>query len=149
MRAIVQRVHRASVTVDESIISEIGDGLLVYLGVELGDGDGDVLYIADKVSQLRIFSDDQKRMNNSVVDVGGSVLVVSAFTLQADARKGRRPTFERAASGDLAETIYEKCCDTICAGGITVKRGQFGAMMDVESVNAGPVCILLDSRKVF
>lgn len=149
MRAMVQRISRASVTVDESVVSEIDHGLLVYLGVEQGDGDEDVGYVANKVSQLRIFSDDQGHMNQSVIDVGGCVLVISAFTLQADARKGRRPSFERAASGELAESLYEQCCDSITANGITVKRGIFGAMMDVQSVNDGPICILLDSRKNF
>lgn len=149
MRAIVQRVSQASVTVNHSVISEIENGLLVYLGVELGDGLEDVSYMADKVSQLRIFPDDQDRMNKSVVDVHGSVLVVSAFTLLADARKGRRPTLDQAASGDEAKSLYEKCCDTLLASGIAVQRGSFGAMMDVQSLNAGPICILLDSKKVF
>ncbi len=149
MRAMVQRISRASVTVDGSIVSEIDHGLLVYLGMEQGNGDEDVGYIANKVSQLRIFSDDQGRMNQSVIDVGGSVLVISAFTLQADARKGRRPSFERAASGELAESLYEQCCDAITANGVAVQRGIFGAMMDVQSVNDGPICILLDSQKNF
>jgi len=147
MRALVQRVSQASVTVNDSVISEIDSGLLVYLGVESGDGLEDVSYISDKVSQLRIFPDDQDRMNQSVVEAHGSVLVVSAFTLLADARKGRRPTFDRAASSDEAKSLYEKCCDAMIATGLTVQRGRFGAMMQVQSVNAGPVCILLDSKK--
>ena len=145
---MVQRVSEASVIIDGSVYSHIDNGLLVYLGVGVDDGDDDVAYLVDKVCHLRIFPDDANRMNRSVMDIKGQVLVVSAFTLQADARKGRRPTFEKAAQGDQAQGLYEKCCDAISAAGIPVERGVFGAMMDIRSVNAGPVCILLDSCRV-
>lgn len=149
MRAIVQRVSQASVNIDGSLYSQIDHGLLVYLGVDRDDKDEDVKYIVDKVSHLRIFPDDTDRMNLNVVDVKGKVLVVSAFSIQADARKGRRPGFEQAAAGEQAEALYEKCCDALIATGLDVERGSFGAMMDVRSNNDGPVCILLDSHRKF
>ena len=149
MRAIVQRVSQASVNIDGSLHSQIDHGLLVYLGVDRDDKDEDVKYIVDKVSHLRIFSDDEDRLNLSVVDVKGKVLVVSAFSVQADARKGRRPGFEQAAAGEQAEELYEKCCDALVATGLEVERGSFGAMMDVRSNNDGPICILLDSHRKF
>jgi len=149
MRAIVQRVSQASVNIDGSVHSQIDHGLLVYLGVGCDDNDEDVQYIVDKVSHLRIFSDEEGRMNLSVVDVKAKVLVVSAFSVQADARKGRRPSFEQAASGEQAEALYEKCCDALITDGLEVERGSFGAMMDVRSNNDGPICILLDSHRKF
>ena len=149
MRAIVQRVSQASVNINGSQYSQIDHGLLIYLGVDRDDKEEDVQYIVDKVSHLRIFSDEEGRMNLSVVDVKGKVLVVSAFSVQADARKGRRPSFEQAASGEQAEALYEKCCDVLVTAGLEVERGSFGAMMDVRSNNDGPICILLDSHRKF
>ncbi len=149
MRAVIQRVDEASVVVDGTTVGAIGPGLLVYLGVDRSDRDEDANYIVDKIRYLRIFPDDEEKMNRDNSQAGGMVLVVSAFTLQADARKGRRPTFDGAASGDPARLLYESLCDALSHFGLTVERGRFGAMMQVRSVNAGPVCILLDSRKTF
>ena len=149
MRAIVQRVHEASVTTDGRTCASIQDGLLVYLGVDRDDGDADVAYLADKIRHVRIFADNTDRMNLDVVQVGGKVLVVSAFTLQGDARRGRRPSFESAAPPDLAIVLYELLCDALGRLGIPIHRGSFGSLMDVRSVNAGPVCILLESHRAF
>ena len=149
MRAIVQRVNEASVTVDGRVVGAIGPGLLAYLGVERDDGDGDMEYIVDKIRRLRIFPDAADKMNLDVLQAGGKVLVISAFTVHADARKGRRPTFESAAAPDRARVLYELVCAALTRCGLTVERGSFGAVMAVRSVNAGPVCILLDSRRAF
>ena len=135
--------------VDGATKGAIGEGLLVYLGVESADTNEDVDYIADKVSHLRIFSDAEEKMNLDVSEAVGMVLVVSAFTVQADARKGRRPSFEGAAAGDSARVMYELFCGALAKRGPTVVRGVFGATMEVHSVNAGPVCILLDSKRAF
>lgn len=154
MRAVVQRVSTARVTVGERVTGEIGTGLLVLVGVEQGDGPADVAYIAAKVRDLRIFEDDgdeqgRKRMNRSVADIGGSVLVVSQFTLSGDVRNGRRPSFINAAAPELARALYEDVVRELQASGLTVATGEFQAMMQVGLVNDGPVTILLDSRKVF
>ena len=149
MRAVVQRVSEASVVVDGEAVGAIGPGLLVYLGVDRADRDEDVQYIAEKVRHLRIFPDADEKMNLDISQACGMVLVVSAFTLQADARKGRRPSFEGAAAGDAARLPYENLCEALSRFGLTVERGQFGAVMQVRSFNAGPVCILLDSRREF
>lgn len=149
MRAVLQRVSQASVSVGGSIVAAIEQGLLVYLGVSVDDSDTDLTYIVDKVRFLRIFPGDSDRMNLDVAQAGGKVLVVSAFSVQADARHGRRPSFEGAAAPDRARVLYELFCGTLVRNGLTVRRGSFGAMMDVHSVNAGPVCVLLDSRRVF
>ena len=149
MRAVVQRVREASVTVNDHVCGEIGPGLLVYLGVAVDDGQNDAAYLADKVMNLRIFPDAKEKLNLSVADARGAALVVSAFTVQADARRGRRPSFESAANPAHALAMYESFCDTLAKGGLIVARGAFGEMMDVKSVNAGPVCILLDSRRGF
>jgi len=149
VRAVVQRVSQASVSVDGNIVAAIERGLLVYLGVAVDDGDSDLTYIVDKVRFLRIFPDDGDRMNLDVAQAGGKVLVVSAFTVQADARHGRRPSFEGAAAPDRARILYELFCDALVRNGLTVQRGSFGAMMDVHSINAGPVSVLLDSRRMF
>ena len=149
MRAVVQRVTEASVVVDRSVCASIGQGLAVYLGVDHDDSEADVAYLADKVRHLRIFPDEADRMNLDVAMVRGQVLVVSAFTVQADARRGRRPSFETAADPDRAIILYEMFCDALAHQRIRVERGRFGAMMDVRSVNAGPVCILLESRRKF
>ncbi len=147
MRAVVERVARARVSVADVERGAIGCGLLVYLGVARADGDADVRYIVDKVSALRVFPDDAGKMNRSVTDSGGAVLVVPAFTVQADARKGRRPAFDGAAEPELAETLFGVVCDGLADAGLTVARGVFRAHMDVEAVNDGPICILLDSRR--
>lgn len=149
MRATVQRVSSASVVVDGALVGAIDEGLLVYLGVDREDGDADIAYIADKVCHLRIFPDDAGKMNLDVAQANGKVLVVSAFSLQADARRGRRPSFEAAAEPDHANLLYERFCEEISRTGLMVERGTFRAIMDVRSVNAGPICILLDSRRVF
>lgn len=154
MRAVVQRVSEARVTVGERVTGAIGPGLLVLVGVEQGDGPADVAYVASKVRDLRIFEDDgdetgRKRMNRSVQDIGGSVLVVSQFTLSGDVRNGRRPSFVTAASPDVARALYEDVVRELRGSGVPVETGEFQAMMRVALVNDGPVTILLDSRKVF
>jgi D-tyrosyl-tRNA(Tyr) deacylase len=153
MRAVVQRVSSAAVTVsDEGTVREvgrIGRGLLVLLGVETGDGPADVQYVAAKIRDLRIFGDDVRRFDQSVVDVGGSVLVVSQFTLAADCRKGRRPSFDAAAAPPIARPLYEDVVRELRASGLTVATGEFQAAMAVSLVNEGPVTLLVDSRKHF
>jgi len=149
MRATVQRVSSARVIVDQQVVGEIGVGLLVYAGVAADDAPDDVQYLVDKIAHLRIFNDDEGKMNRSVGDVGGGVLVISAFALQADARKGRRPSFDAAAPPELANALYERLCDDLAATGLAVARGVFRAAMQVESVNVGPICILLDSKRLF
>lgn len=149
MRATVQRVSQASVVVEEGVAGQIGRGLLVYVGVGEDDGVADVQYLVDKISNLRIFNDDAGKMNLSVRDIQGGVLVISAFALQADARKGRRPSFDAAARPELAKQLYEELCEELAKIGLTVARGVFRAHMEVASVNDGPICILLDSKRVF
>jgi D-tyrosyl-tRNA(Tyr) deacylase len=135
--------------VDDAIVGQIGPGLLVLVGVADGDGPADIEYTASKIRDLRIFGDDQGRMNRSVVDAGGAVLVVSQFTLLADVRRGRRPGFDAAASPDVARTMYESLLDQLRTFGLRVQAGVFQAHMLVDSVNDGPVTILLDSRRQF
>ena len=149
MRAVVQRVRRARVTTGGTVAGEIGPGLLVFVGVANDDGPADVEYIAAKTRDLRIFPDDQGRMNRAVAEAGGAVLVVSQFTLQADCRKGRRPSFDGAAPGPIARALYEDVVAALRASGSSVSTGVFQADMDVELVNDGPVTILLDSRRMF
>ena len=149
MRAVVQRVASAAVTVDGRRVGTIGRGLLVLVGVEQGDGPADVQYIAGKIRDLRVFEDEAHHMNRSVVDVGGAVLVVSQFTLAADCRKGRRPSFDGAAAPQVARPLYEDVVRELRAGGLPVETGEFQAMMQVALVNDGPVTLLLDSRKGF
>ncbi len=149
MRALVERVHEATVTVDAKPVGQIGPGLLVYLGVEKGDTDADVEYIVDKVRYLRIFEDQAEKMNLDVSQKGGGVLVISAFTLQADARKGRRPSFDNAASPEMANTLYQKVVRGLTESGLTVQTGQFQAKMTVTAVNDGPICVPLDSKRLF
>jgi D-tyrosyl-tRNA(Tyr) deacylase len=146
MRAVVQRVSRAKVTVNGEITGEIGLGLLVLLGVGQGDTESDAAYIAEKISGLRVFEDDQGKMNRSVQDVGGSVLAVSQFTLYGDVRRGKRPSFDAAAGPEKARELYEVFVERIRAAGPRCETGRFREMMKVESVNEGPVTILLDSR---
>lgn len=149
MRAVVQRVSRAKVTVNEWTSGEIGLGLLVLLGVGHEDTEADVEYLAQKVIGLRIFEDTEGKMNRSVVDVGGSVLAVSQFTLCGDVRRGKRPSFDDAAPPDQARRLYELFVQRIQASGLRCEIGRFQEMMQVELVNEGPVTILLDSRKAF
>jgi D-aminoacyl-tRNA deacylase len=149
VRAVLQRVSRASVSVDGKEVGAIGHGLVVLLGVERGDGPADRDYIVSKTCELRIFPDDDGRMNRSVADVSGAVLVVSQFTLAGDARKGRRPSFDSAAAPGEAKLLYEDVVRAIQASGLAVATGVFQAMMQVSLVNDGPVTILLDSRRQF
>jgi D-tyrosyl-tRNA(Tyr) deacylase len=154
VRAVLQRVTRARVTVGDRVSGEIGHGLLVFVGVEHEDGVADLDYIAGKIRDVRIFEDDggsdgRKRMNRSVVDVAGSVLIVSQFTLAGDVRRGRRPSFDGAAAPDIARAMYEQLVETVRASGLRVATGEFQAMMRVELENDGPVTILVDSRRRF
>ena len=149
MRAVVQRVKSASVTVDGEVVSRIDSGLLVLLGVAEGDTESDADVLAEKVANLRIFADDADKMNLSVRDVGGAVLAVSQFTLLADCRKGRRPSFVGACEPKQANDLYLYFCLRLEEGGLSVGRGVFQTTMDVELVNEGPVTIILDSRKLF
>ena len=149
MRAVVQRVSSAAVTVDDRTVGEIGPGLLVFVGVEREDGPADVAYIAGKVRELRVFEDDVHHMNRSLQDAGGAVLVVSQFTLAADCRKGRRPSFDEAAAPQIARPLYEDVVRALRDGGLTVATGEFQATMQVSLVNDGPVTLLLDSRRLF
>ena len=149
MRACVQRVSRASVTIDDEVVGQIDRGLLVLLGVAKVDGEDDARQLADKVCELRIFADDDGKMNRSLLDIHGEMLVVSQFTLMGDYRKGRRPSFIDAAPPELGEQLYESFVAAVAARGIEVATGRFRAMMDVMLVNDGPVTILLDTRKHF
>jgi D-aminoacyl-tRNA deacylase len=149
MRAVVQRVSRAKVTINEWVSGEIGLGLLVLLGVGHDDTETDATYLAEKVAGLRIFEDHDGKMNRSVLDVSGSVLVVSQFTLYGDARRGKRPSFDAAAPPELARRLYEFFVDRIRDAGLRCETGRFQEMMQVELVNEGPVTILLDSSKAF
>lgn len=149
MRAVIQRVTSARVTVDARLTGEIGAGLLVLVGVDDGDGAGDVQYIASKIRDLRIFADEAGKMNRSVLDCQGGVLVVSQFTLSGDARNGRRPSFASAAPPQIARALYEDVVRELRTSGLRVETGEFQAMMQVSLVNDGPVTILLDSRKTF
>jgi D-tyrosyl-tRNA(Tyr) deacylase len=149
MRAVVQRVTEASVSVGGEALARIEHGVLVLLGVAREDGAGEAGWLADKVANLRIFMDAEGKMNRSLLDVGGAALVVSQFTLYGDARKGRRPSFVRAAQGPEAEARYEEVIRALKALGVKCEGGRFGAMMDVSLVNSGPVTILLDSSKAF
>ena len=149
MRAVIQRVERASVSVEGEIRGQIGAGFLVLIGVEEGDGDADFRYIAEKVPNLRVFEDEQGKMNRSLLDVGGELLAVSQFTLLGDARGGRRPSFITAARPETADPMYERLVADWRARGIRVETGVFGAHMKVSLINDGPVTILLDSRRRF
>lgn len=148
MRAVVQRVDRASVTVDGQLTGKVERGLLVLLGVAEGDTDKDLHYIVDKVCGLRIFEDAEGKMNLSVQDIGGSLLAVSQFTLCGDCRKGKRPSFDKAAKPDVANAFYEQFVEQCRVKGLPVATGVFRAHMLVELVNNGPVTILLDSTKI-
>lgn len=149
MRAVVQRVSRAKVTVNDWVAGEIGLGLLVLLGVGHEDTEADVHYLAEKIAGLRVFEDEDGKMNRGVVDAGGSVLAVSQFTLYGDVRRGKRPSFDAAAPPDSARRLYELFVERIRAAGLRCETGRFQEMMQVELVNEGPVTILLDSKKQF
>ena len=146
MIAVVQRVSQSRVTVDGSVVGTIGPGLNVLLGVAEGDRDADAVYLAAKIANLRIFEDEAGKMNRSLIDTGGEMLVVSQFTLLGDCRKGRRPSFVRAAAPDVARTLYRAFADRIRDLGIAVATGRFGAMMQVSIENDGPVTLLVNSR---
>ena len=149
MRAVVQRVSRASVKVNGQFTGQIETGLLVLLGVGHDDAETDASYLAEKVAGLRVFEDDEGKMNRSVLEIGGSVLAVSQFTLFGDVRKGKRPSFDAAARPERARELYEAFVTKIVALGLRCETGRFQEMMEVELVNQGPVTILLDSKKLF
>jgi D-tyrosyl-tRNA(Tyr) deacylase len=149
MRAVVQRVNQASVAVDGQVVGAIGRGFLVLLGVTHGDGEAEAAALARKIAGLRIFEDAAGKFNLASSEVGGSMLVVSQFTLLGDCRKGRRPSFVAAAEPELAEQLYEHFVAEVRRSGVEVATGIFRAEMDVELVNSGPVTLLVDSRKAF
>lgn len=149
MRAVVQRVSQASVTVEEKTVGSIDAGLLVLLGVARDDQEADIIYLADKIINLRVFADEEGKMNRSLLDTGGAMLVVSQFTLYGDARKGRRPSYIEAADPEKANAFYEAFVSQVRNQGIKVETGVFQAMMKVSLINDGPVTILLDSKKSF
>ncbi|ALM28500.1 MULTISPECIES: D-aminoacyl-tRNA deacylase [Bacillus] len=147
MRLVVQRVTSASVKVEEEITGAINEGYMVLVGVTHEDTEEDVHYLAEKLAHLRIFEDENGKMNHSLLDVKGSVLSVSQFTLYGDTRKGRRPNFMKAAKPDVANSLYECFNETLREKGIHVETGRFGAMMDVSLTNSGPVTMLMDSKE--
>jgi D-tyrosyl-tRNA(Tyr) deacylase len=149
MRAVVQRVGRASVSVAGSITGEIAEGLLILLGVGQEDGPSDADYLAEKIVGLRIFEDEEQKMNRSIVDVGGAMLAVSQFTLYGDVRRGKRPSFDAAARPERARELYEYFVNRVRALGVRCETGVFQATMEVELVNSGPVTILIESKKAF
>ncbi|MBN2898847.1 MAG: D-tyrosyl-tRNA(Tyr) deacylase [Clostridia bacterium] len=149
MRAVVQRVKKSQVTVDDAVVGKISSGLMILLGVEDGDASQDVDYMVDKVTNLRIFEDEEGKMNCSIRDVGGDILAVSQFTLLGDCRKGRRPSFVKAARPEAANDLYELFVAGVRSEGITVETGIFQAEMLVDIANDGPVTLLLDSKKQF
>ena len=148
MRALLQRVSQASVTVDEQIVGQIGQGLLVFLGVGQGDSERQVKTLVDKIVQLRIFGDDEGKMNRSLLDIQGEVLVISQFTLYADVRRGRRPGFTDAAPPPIAMQLYEKFKTAFSHYNLTVASGIFGASMSIQLRNEGPVTIWIDSNEL-
>ncbi|MFP4636920.1 MAG: D-aminoacyl-tRNA deacylase [Spirochaetaceae bacterium] len=149
MRAVVQRVTDCSVVVDGETSGALDRGILVYLGISTEDGQQDVRYVAEKAANLRIFEDEAGKMNRSVLDIGGGACVVSQFTLYGDTRKGRRPSYNRAAPPEVAVPLYESFQETLRELGLTVATGVFGAVMHVRYTNLGPVTILIDSEKNF
>ena len=146
MRAVIQRVKFSSVTVENEMVAKIGKGLLVLLGIAKADNTDDAEYLADKIVNLRIFEDENRKMNRSLVDTGGEILVVSQFTLLGDCKKGRRPSFVQAAAPDHATELYQIFVEQVRQKGVTVKTGRFRAMMDVSLINDGPVTLIVDSR---
>ncbi|GAB4119172.1 MAG: D-aminoacyl-tRNA deacylase [Acidobacteriota bacterium] len=149
MRAVVQRVTQAEVTVDGTVTGAIGHGMVVLVAVETGDGEDDLAFMAHKLAQLRIFDDEAGRMNRSIMETGGAILLVSQFTLYGDCRKGNRPSYSRAAGPEAAEYWYRRLADALREKGLRVETGVFRAMMQVRLVNDGPVTLILDSRKEF
>jgi len=147
VRAVVQRVEKASVSVEGRITGSIEAGLLVYVGIGKGDSIKDADWLAGKIADMRIFPDEEYKMNRSVRDVGGSILAVSQFTLYADVRKGRRPSYDKAASPDSARSLYEHFLEQLRGTGIEIRTGEYQAVMDVSYVNKGPVTILLDTEQ--
>ncbi len=148
MRAVVQRVNEAAVQVGEETVGRIGAGLLVYVAAAPDDSEQDAVHMADKIAHLRTFKDADGKLNRSVCDVGGAVLVVSAFTVQANTTRGRRPSFDTSASGEVAAPLIERLVDELRGFGLAVATGRFAAHMHVSSVNDGPICLLLESRRV-
>jgi D-aminoacyl-tRNA deacylase len=147
MRAVVQRVKESSVTVNNRMISRIGPGLLVLLGVSELDDAGDAAFLSEKIPHLRIFEDKEGKMNRSLLEIQGEMLVVSQFTLLGDCRKGRRPSYIQAAGPEKAENLYKVFVENVQGKGVAVKTGQFRAMMDVALINDGPVTLILDSKR--
>lgn len=149
MRAVVQRVNSARVIVDGKVIGQIGKGFVVLLGVGLDDNETDIDYLSDKILNLRVFEDQNDKMNLSLLDVNGELLIVSQFTLYGDLRKGKRPNFMKAAPPDMAKDLYDKFVKKCTSYGIKVDTGEFKSHMEVELINDGPVTILIDSKKSF
>lgn len=149
MRAVVQRVKQAGVSVGGKEVSRIQKGHLVLLGVGQGDTREDLKYLAEKIVNLRVFEDAQGKMNLSLKDINGQMLVVSQFTLYGDCRKGRRPSFTSAAAPEMAEAFYEEFCKILSQQGVPVEKGVFGAHMEIDLINDGPVTLMLDSKKIF
>ena len=149
MRAIIQKVTKANVVVEGDLISEIGNGYMILIAVKDTDNEDDLAYIKRKIANLRIFEDEEGKMNLSLKDTGGEILLVSQFTLYGDARKGNRPSFTESAGLEKANAYYEKLRDELVNEGFIVKTGQFQAHMEVSLVNDGPVTIILDSERIF
>ncbi|HLT55844.1 MAG TPA: D-aminoacyl-tRNA deacylase [Bacillota bacterium] len=147
MKAVLQRAIDASVTVDSEVIGEIENGFVLLVGVQHDDTEEDVEYLANKIVHLRIFEDDEGKMNRSILDVNGSILSISQFTLYADTRKGRRPSFVKAAKPEYANRMYELLNEKLRQYGVKVETGKFGAMMDVRLTNVGPVTIIIESKE--
>ena len=149
MRFVCQRVLEAEVKVNDQSVGKIDRGLLVFLGVGKGDTEADAEFMSDKLVNLRIFADEAGKMNRSIQDIVGSILLISQFTLHGDCRKGRRPGFDAAAEPELAESLYEKVIALVAEKGVLVEKGVFGAYMQITSINDGPVTFLLDSNRLF
>ncbi|HEX2953093.1 MAG TPA: D-aminoacyl-tRNA deacylase [Bacillota bacterium] len=149
MRAVIQRVTKARVNVADEVVGAIGRGFLIFIGVGVADTEQDSLYLADKTVNLRVFEDTEGKMNRSIADEGGEILVVSQFTLWGDCRKGRRPSFTQAAPPERGEALYEHFCTELRNRGMQIQQGRFRADMQVELVNDGPVTMLLDSQRLF